>query len=217
MFSAIEKIEVAFRTQIVYQVSNELQNPFWLDDVNNFKNAASYNRTYTDLKKIVSASNDLFIKHFLSTYSNPMPPAWMVAEVMQMGHISHLFENLKTTPAKQQIGTFFGVTHQVLETWMHTLVYVRNICAHHARFWNKTLRIKPMLPKKPMNKWIANSLAMPTDKFFTVFCIIKYLLDIIAPHNQFVEKFENLLAKYPNTKTSDMGFPANWKSEVLFS
>ncbi len=31
---------------------------------------------------------------------------------------------------------------------MHTLSYVRNLCCHNARIWNRTLAIKPVILKQ---------------------------------------------------------------------
>ncbi|WP_349293799.1 Abi family protein [Marinobacter sp. M3C] len=50
----------------------------------------------------------------------------------------------------------------LLQSWLHTLTIVRNICAHHARLWNRELGIKPELPKKASFLW-PESLTRPRD------------------------------------------------------
>jgi hypothetical protein len=60
---------------------------------------------------------------------------------------------LAPSPEKKAVAVYFGVMEPVLVSWLHSLVYVRNICAHHARFWNKELRISAKIPKKPVNEW----------------------------------------------------------------
>ena len=42
----------------------------------------------------------------------------------------------------------YGLQHLVLKSWLHTLTYVRNLCAHHARLWDKVLQISPRLPER---------------------------------------------------------------------
>jgi abortive infection bacteriophage resistance protein len=59
------------------------------------------------------------------------------------------------SPARKVIADYFGLKGPVLTTWLHTFVYVQNICAPHARLWNKELRIPVKLPKKTANKWLA--------------------------------------------------------------
>ncbi len=33
----------------------------------------------------------------------------------------------------------FGIDEKILSSWIYTLVYIRNLCAHHSRIWNRTL------------------------------------------------------------------------------
>lgn len=124
VFSAIEKIEVAVRGQLVYNYSMDLNNPFWLDDSSLFINQKKYSDTYRGIKSLVSRSKDVFISHFVSTYSNPVPPAWITFEVMQMGQLSVLYEILAKSPTHKKIAAYFGVTETVLISWLHSLVYI---------------------------------------------------------------------------------------------
>ena len=34
----------------------------------------------------------------------------------------------------------------ILDSWIYSFVYVRNVCAHHSRLWDKILAIAPQLP-----------------------------------------------------------------------
>ena len=40
----------------------------------------------------------------------------------------------------------FGLNHQILSSWLHSISYVRNLCAHHSRLWNHQMTIKPTVP-----------------------------------------------------------------------
>ncbi|MGE4307572.1 MULTISPECIES: Abi family protein [Bacteroides] len=31
-----------------------------------------------------------------------------------------------------------------IASWLHSIVYIRNICAHHSRLWNKVLGVRPL-------------------------------------------------------------------------
>jgi abortive infection bacteriophage resistance protein len=50
--------------------------------------------------------------------------------------------------ARQKISDQIGIDHNVFKTWIHNLCYVRNICAHHGRLWNRNLTIRPLIPDK---------------------------------------------------------------------
>ena len=76
---------------------------------------------------------DIFIKHYYNTYDDPpMPPCWMVFEVISFGSISHCLKFLKH-PEYNDACIKFGLNHQILSSWFHSVSYIRNICAHHSR------------------------------------------------------------------------------------
>jgi abortive infection bacteriophage resistance protein len=112
-------------------------------------------------------------------------------------------------PPRKAVSDYFGVKETILTNWLHTLVYVRNICAHHARFWNKDLRIPVKLPRKTANKWLSTP-NLTDRKVYIVLTIIAYLLDTITPHHTFRKKIKNLIMKYPDTNIAAMGFPNDW-------
>jgi len=215
VFSAIEKIEVALRTQIINQFSVTFQDPFWYTDAKNFIYPEKHTNFINSLHSNINRSNDVFIKHFYNTYNNPLPPIWLVFEILSMGQFSLLYNNSVKSAPRKAVSEYFGVKETVFTAWLHTLVYIRNICAHHARLWNKDLRIPVKLPKKYANKWLSNQ-NIKDRKVYIVLSIITYLLDTITPHHTFRFKIKTLLAKYPNVNITAMGFTENWTSDPFW-
>jgi abortive infection bacteriophage resistance protein len=216
MFSAIEKIEIALRSQITNEFSVASQNPFWYTEGKYFSDPVKHTSFLDGLSSYISRSNDIFIKHFYNTYNNPWPPVWVIFEILSMGQFSILYSITATSLPRKAVADYFGVKETVLTTWLHTLVYVRNICAHHARLWNKDLRIPVKMPKKTANKWL--SIPNVTNrKVYIVLAIISYLLDTITPHHTFRQKVKDLLKKYPNIDVTAMGFPKTWCSDSFWA
>ena len=87
-------------------------------------------------------------------YSHPIE---ITMEVTSFGSLSMLYKLLKPTLTKRKIANYYGVKDSVFESWLHSIVYVRNICAHHSRLWNKTLRIQPLFPRKVNGIFISES------------------------------------------------------------
>jgi abortive infection bacteriophage resistance protein len=88
VFSAIEKIEIAFRAQIINQYSVALHDPFWYTNAANFTDPKRHADFLNGLTAYINRSNDVFIKHFYSTYSDPWPPVWVIFEILSMGQFS---------------------------------------------------------------------------------------------------------------------------------
>ena len=216
IFSAVEKIEIALRSQIANQFSAVSRNPFWYTEAAYFTSPAKHSAFLDGLASYISRSNDVFIKHFYDTYSDPWPPVWVVFEILSMGQISILYSITAKSPPRKAVADYFGVKETVLTTWLHTLVYVRNICAHHARLWNKDLRIPVKLPKKTANKWLS-SVNVTNRKVYIVLAVISYLLGTITPRHTFGQKVIDLIKKYPNTNITAMGFPKTWLSDPFWA
>lgn len=90
-------------------------------------------------------SQEDFISHFKVNYDGfPRLPVWMATEVMSFGVLSKLFNALKNED-KREIAKIYHLHPKTLADWLHVLTYIRNICAHHSRLWNKKLAIRPNL------------------------------------------------------------------------
>jgi len=215
-FSSIEKIEIAIRAQITNHFSIETKNPFWYTDINNFSVSIEHKDFLSNTSTAIKRSTDVFIKHFTNTYNDPYPPIWIVSEVLSMGQLSILYHITKRSAPRKAVAKYFGVKEPIMANWLHTLVYVRNICAHHARLWNKGLRIPVKLPKVTDRTWLYSP-NLSNDKIYVVLAVIAYFLDTITPSNTFRDKLKNLLSKYPNIDTSAMGFPKDWKNDPFWS
>jgi len=145
-----------------------------------------------------------------------LPPSWMMLEITSFGTLSFMFSNLKSGRAKRNIANHFGLYDRIFSSWLHSIVYLRNVCAHHSRLWNRVLRIQPIVPHNTINPWLDNS-SVDNDRAYYILSIILYLMQTINPNNTIVSRFKNLLAEYPNIDVAAMGFPNGWEDESLWS
>jgi len=217
VFDAIERIEIAMRTQIVYQYSI-IYGANWYENKNLYRKPYLFNRDLKQIDKELKRSNEVFIKHYNKTYSTPeRPPAWMTLEIFSMGLLSKIYENLKISDEKKIIARNFNLGHPfVLESWMHSLSVIRNICAHHSRLWNRELPASMKLPKITHGIWLRNT-GFPQGKMYLALSSMLFLLNTIIPNNHFKTKLKTLIAKYPDIHLSKMGFPEGWENEDLWT
>ena len=214
IFNEIEKIEVAVRSAIVNTGSELTGNPFWMTDEVNFTNHSKFVHTMTLIDAEISRSREDFIVHFKQAYSDPYPPAWILAEVLPFGVMTNIYSNIKLPRIKKSISQKFGLQVAPFESWLTIVTLTRNSCCHHARVWNKQNTIRPMLPNRMSGDW----LTLHTDPLRIYFnlCIIKYFLDVISPQNDMSDKLLRLLSDYPSIDLNAMGFPKGWQQEPLW-
>lgn len=217
LLGAIEKIEISVRTCLIntYSLSHGTN---WYENLNLFENPSKHQELLVRIDELLKKNaNEKFIKHYNTNYdSSKRPPSWMVFETFTLGTLSNLFSLIKTDNTKKQVAWIFKIKAPfILESWLHTLTYIRNIVAHHNRLWNRELAIKPAILKKPIGTWIdCNSIQK--NRLYLAISSIQYLLNAISLDNTFSYQLKELFKEYPKVDLSKMGFPSNWEKQPLW-
>ena len=210
----LERIEISIRSKMTYIFSTEY-TLFWLNDEPLFVNEKAHKNILSKIKAEIERSDENFIISFKLKYSNEIPPSFITLEILSFGTISKIYSNLKRNKAKKDFAKEFALPDVVLESWLHSLVYIRNLSAHHARLWNRIFSVKPLFPKSISNTWLSNK-GIRNDKLFFFLSVMLYLLNIIELKNTFKQDLHDLFQKYPNVNKIAMGFPINWQAEPLW-
>ncbi|NWF91092.1 MAG: Abi family protein [Ignavibacteriaceae bacterium] len=220
LFDVIETIEIVFRTKLIYHLSLEL-TPWWFEDAYNFKNPVDHSNTLISIDRELQQTKENFIKrHYLKYHTdNRRPPAWKTIEIASFGTLSKLYGNLKNhIKAKNIIAQEFGtVNHTYFPSWLQSISQIRNMVAHHSRLWNKNLPGRPRLLSKPPYPWLVN--VPPSSEHYMLYihlCCLKYLLNIVKPHNDMTNKLNGLLNTYFNIDPNALGIKDNWQEEPLW-
>jgi abortive infection bacteriophage resistance protein len=210
----LEKIEVAVRAQISQVLSTGHNNAFWYTQRDKFKQGCDFQKMISDLNTTFLKSDTQFIDAYKKKYQG-MPPCWMMFELISFGSLSMIYQNLENTIHKNKVAEYFGLEKKAFTSWLHCLTYVRNVCAHHSRLWNRTIRIKGNKPKKTSNQWLNNT-EVSIERSYYVFSMMLYLLQSIDSKNKFVYRLKVLLKKYSSIDVAAMGFPIEWEKEPLW-
>jgi len=210
----LEKLEVAVRAQMTYVLCHK-KGVFWLSDPANFKDIGSHDYTFKKLYKDFQKSDEEFLKAFKDKYNDPLPPSWMSLEIASFGALSTIYSNLKHGKTKREIAEHFGLDDSTFTSWLHCFTYIRNVCAHHARLWNRGMSIKPQKPETPDKTWLKNE-TIKNNRTYYVMSMMLYLLQSVDNRHQFIFRLKLLFRKYPNIDPVAMGFPKDWEIEPLW-
>lgn len=216
IFTAIQHVEVALRSQIINCFSLPYGS-FWFMDQKLFKNTTIYSRCIASLEEEIHRTKEEFILEHLAKYNDPIfPPVWKTLEVASFGTISKMYENFADNAVKKEVARGLGLPqHIFLESWITSIAVLRNCCAHHARTWNRVFTIKPKIPSKLPNAWITDKPKFPS-KLYPQLCCLQYLLDVIGAGEVFKSGLKSLFTTYSSVDPAAMGFPALWQSEPLW-
>lgn len=214
VMSCIERIEIAVRTQMAY-VMSQAKGGYWIEDATLFNNQAQHNKTLSSIHDEYQRSDEQFVRAFKQKYSTPLPPSWITLEITSFGTMSIIYQNLNPGLPKRDVAAAFGVSDTVFVSWLHSLVYVRNICAHHARLWNRTLGVRPLMPRHTRHTFIPLPVA-GTQRMYFILSIIRYLLNIFEPSNTMPQDLAKLFSSFSSVYPGALGFPNNWQEESLW-
>jgi abortive infection bacteriophage resistance protein len=225
VMSELEKIEVGIRAKMIYILSHA-NGPFWFQNAKLFKDMGRHATSMAKLTHETSRSDEEFMKSFRLKYTDPFPPSWMMFETFSFGALSSMYTNLKPGRTKRSVAGYFGLNDTTFSSWIHSLTYIRNICAHHSRLWNRTLSISPQIPIGTARTFL-NNLHLPNQipgeppvhnnksSYFLCSMII-YLLNTVSPNHRFRTRLSDLFIQYPMVDRFAMGFPVNWANEFLW-
>jgi abortive infection bacteriophage resistance protein len=229
VLDAIERIEVAIRVDIAYQLG--AQDPFAHTNPallhGNFTkklNPATGRTRYQDwldkYNQVLSRSKEDFVRHYKQKYGLPLP-IWVSVELWEFGMLSMFYQGM-TVADKTAIAVKYGVPDwQVMETWLRSLNFVRNVAAHHSRLWNKNLVDQPKLPKLGDIAEFDPLVGKPdiNSRLYVVLCILIYFMRGICPNSSWPQRLREMLDTFPNVPkltVLDMGFPTDWETHSFW-
>jgi len=213
VMDAIERVEVAVRTDVVYNFSHKYGSFAYQDNTNlPHLSHVQHKKFLSFIEKETRRSKEVFVSHFKEKYGDQHPwlPLWMATEIMTFGGLLTLFRGLDAT-IKKDIAKQYGVADTVLYSWLRALNGIRNVCAHHGRLWNRELGYKPVIPRERKHPQWHDPVKVENNRVFCILSILQYLVTQIAPQSNWQGRLDELLAEYPQIPLIPMGFPENWR------
>lgn len=218
LMDAIERIEVDVRTSLIYRLAHS-SGPFGYTDIANLPNIERdrHGNFLSKLYEETKRSSESFVRHFRAKYGDQHGylPIWMAGEIFSFGMTFTLYTGSEKR-IKQEIASRFGVSDDVLRSWLLALNTVRNICAHHGRLWNRGLGTKPKIPSGSKHGPWHEPVEIENKRVFAILTICRYCLVRIAPQSSWTARFLALLDEYPEIPLRSMGFPENWKESPIW-
>lgn len=216
IFDAIERIEIALRTKLIYYPSIEL-GQWWFEDENNFHSTKFHKESLEEIDKELKRTKEIFIESHYNKYGNEnRPPAYKTLEVISFGCLSKLYSNLKNDlEPKKRIAIEFNLpNYNFLKSWLQSFNIVRNIIAHHSRLWNRNLDFPPKFLHKTDHPFIED----PVNNHSLYHCLscILFVLNKVSTGSSLKAKIITLIEENDFVDISEMGFPDNWRDQKLW-
>lgn len=149
-------------------------------------------------------------------------PIWVAVEILQLSQLSYLYQGLRIRDRHQIAETYGLADPKVMASWLRSLTYIRNVCAHHARLWNRNIDVQPRLPRSgsiPNLDHLRDHLPVSVSRPYAVMAILRWLMHKVEPEDIWAGSLHQLVDTLPvggPVQTSAIGFPADWRSQPLW-
>jgi abortive infection bacteriophage resistance protein len=220
VLEAIERVEVHARSRWTYHMSHAHGAHAHLNHLL-FSGGLNHAEQLVRLARSVDKSEETFVVHYKGKYSEPYsPPLWSATELMTLGELSKWFQATRDNSIKSQVGHDLGLpTKEIVEGVLQVLSYVRNICAHHGRLWNR--RTVKRLPKiKRYRKDIVlleeDGQQQNDNRLYNVLVVLLYLMDRQATDSTLRHRVRALIEEQSDTNRTAMGFPGDWRTRPVW-
>ncbi len=219
VMDAIERIEISIRTRMTNLLTLKANDAFVHlnpDELSGRVNETEQEWFLKSIRRNTNRSREVFVKHFREKYGDKHSdlPLWMAVEIMTFGDILTLFK-MMDMHSQREVAKVYGVSAKVLKSWLMTLNYTRNLCAHHARLWNREFAVRPTIPaRKSHPNWHESNIS--NHRIFATLTLLYFMLIKIAPQSGWAERLADLLKRHPDIPLRDMGFVEDWKNHPLW-
>lgn len=228
VLDALERIEVGLRVDVSHALGEKcafayLKPEFLFEGfshrLDETTGLTGHHQWLTKQAGLIARSKEEFIKHNKTKYGLSLP-IWVVCEIWDFGTLSTLFSGM-TEVDQDSIAIKYGISNgRIFASWLRSLNYLRNVCAHHSRLWNRNIVDRPQLPSSNdiINRepFLSDLHFNHNQRVFCLLCISKYLINIINPSSTWGKRLKALLLEFPDLQhlglnLAGMGAIEDWE------
>lgn len=169
----ISRVEINFRTKLIYYASNRYkQDPFWYQD-NKYVNKTFLEGDVME-KAMRDAAKEDVIAQDMKSHDRHISPAWKTMEFFSFGTTISLYDNLKEIPLKCEISRLYGIpSPNNFLSYIDTIRKLRNFCAHGKVLFDKNL--PEAISNGPLG-YLGNS----KTQLFGAYRVLEYILGKVS-------------------------------------
>lgn len=209
VLDAIERFEVALRTQWAYHLAHNKGSHCYLEPDSFNKVKFDFEGFIKNLELEFKRTSESNILNQRKKYEEQMPAIWITCELISFGWLSRCYDAINSRKLKTNIANNFKLNEAIFSSFLHHITTVRNICAHHSRLWNRDFTIKMKIPTHGDSQLIKSLNKEASSQLYNSLVFLEYLMNNINPKHHWKQRLFDLLKKY-NVDIKQMGFPENW-------
>ena len=204
---ALEDIEETLKTRFSYTITSCYpDDPTIYLKPTIYRQYAPYLRFLASFFNIKENNQSLpFVDHHNEEYGGFLP-MWVAVELLTMGNLHALYNNLKSEHQKALARTY-GTGPRQLASWIENLTYTRNHLAHYMRIYNFNFGRTPAECNRHRRGFSPSNMVF--DQIYIIYCMYS---DKLEWNNYVLPEIRALIDEYSgDAELSGLGFPTNWE------
>ena len=181
-----------------------------------FRPGSFYQNNLTRLDKELDRSQEAFISHYRTQHQLQRPPIWGACEVMSFGLLSRFYDCILRKRDKKEIASTYHLSINGFRSLLQQSVYLRNLCAHHSRLWNRRLTLNLSLPTKQPTEMISSLNPADEKHIYNSLILLGHIHSQIAPQSDWKQRLLSHLETLNGHSQSEMGFPTDWREREFW-
>lgn len=214
------KTSVAYHLSHIHESTEYAKAECYLDPAL-YNSRKTYLETMESFSEALHKSKEPFIEHHFKQ-RNGCIPIWVLVEELTFGQVDTFLSVLNTDYRNEWSDRVFGrENRKFVLSWISVSRYLRNISAHHSRFYGKKYIVLPRLKKEDMKQYgVTNG---DKNTLFVALLVLKSLLSfhslqVQSEWNLFMDNLEEIF----NGNTEIINYPLNglrenWKNALVIA
>lgn len=226
---AIERVEVGLRVEIALLLGQ--RGPFCYRDASTFNSYFStleaataetpHARLIAKLDAAFDRSREEFAEHFKKKYRSNLP-IWMSIELWDFGTLANILHGMRSADL-DVLASLYGLPKRnLLPAWAQSINFVRNVCAHHGRLWNRPLVQQPSPGRLGEVQYFEHVVkdTHAQRRPYAAAAVLQYLMRFIHPSSTWSNRLKEHMLAFPSSphiSPRHMGFPDKWQQLELWN
>jgi len=229
VMDALERIEIALRVDISHTLGKldpfaylhpELFHESFSRELNNGRDVTQHHEWLSKHARLINDSKEEFVRHNKAKYGLPLA-IWVACEVWDFATLSRLYAGMRVKEQDAISAKYSIHNGRIFATWLRSLNYLRTVCAHHSRLWNRNIVDQPKLPPATELPWVEpfEDSGHLRARCFLLLRIARHMLQVVNPNSSWPERMKtHLQENFPDLdhlglNLAGMGAPDVWERE----
>ncbi|WPJ97525.1 Abi family protein [Coraliomargarita algicola] len=218
---ACKRLEISARSRWAYELGQAYGCQAY-EDPAAFSHVPAHTKLLAWFDDCFEASKEIFVQHY-KTKPCHRPEIWVAIELLEFGKFCRFYRLTKQAQLRECIADHYHLNESSFSSLLTQCNYIRNICAHHSRLWNRRLTIKLSVPKKkpiPLAQALEHypkSEEIESRKLYNTLTLLIHCVQVIEPRGDWPQRLVTHLQTLPANLIPHMGFPADWQTRPIWA